>query len=38
MCPRASQSAVLIHGLTDIGWITLLGKNMVEKMGGGDLA
>ena len=34
MCPSASQEAVSIHGLTDIGWITLLGKNMVEKIGG----
>ncbi len=34
MCPSASQECVSIHGLTDIGWITLLGQNMVEKMGG----
>ncbi|NHZ38964.1 type VI immunity family protein [Massilia aquatica] len=34
MCPSGSQSIVSIHGLTDIGWITLLGKDMVEKMGG----
>ncbi|NHZ37799.1 type VI immunity family protein [Massilia rubra] len=34
MCPGASQKAVSIHGMTDIGWITLLGKSMVEKLGG----
>lgn len=34
MCPSVSQSLISIHGLTDIGWITLLGKNMVEEMGG----
>ena len=34
MCPSGSQSAVSVHGLTDIGWITLLGKNMAESMGG----
>ncbi|NHZ37798.1 type VI immunity family protein [Massilia rubra] len=34
MCPSGAQEVVSIHGLTDIGWITLLGKDMVEKMGG----
>lgn len=36
MHPSEAQEIVSIYGLTDIGWITLLGVEFVERMGGMD--
>ena len=36
MEPRFSHASVAYHGLTDVGWITLLGKSYVERLGGLD--
>lgn len=34
MCPNFAQEGVSIHGLTDLGWITLLGQEFVKTLGG----
>jgi Protein of unknown function (DUF3396) len=36
MQPSSAQASALIYGLTDIGWITLLGVEFLERMGGID--
>jgi hypothetical protein len=36
MEPMFSHGSVSHHGLTDLGWITLLGKKYVDQMGGAE--